>query len=367
MERLANVIHQFAFEGEYLDAEVCTFGHINDTFVLRFQQPENKMGRYILQYINKHVFEEPAEVMANIQAVTSHLRSRIEEAGGDPERETINLVPTQDGKPYYVSPEGDYWRAYYFIEGARTYQSVENPKHFYHAGRAFGQFQKLLSDFPAHSLYETIEQFHDTRKRYSDFLEAVEADRHNRAGDVQREIEFVKARKADTGVIVDLIAAGEIPVRVTHNDTKLDNIMIDDATGEGICVIDLDTVMPGSALYDFGDSIRFGASSAPEDEPDLSKVWLDMELFAEFTKGYLGIAREFLTDTEVDHLAFSAKLLTLECGMRFLTDHLNGDEYFRIHRPNHNLDRARTQFKLVADMEGKMEQLEAMVRAALEE
>lgn len=367
MERLPHVIHQFAFEGVYLDAEVCTFGHINDTFVLRFQQPGNQIRKYVLQYINKHVFEDPAKVMANIQAVTSHLRSRIEEMGGDPYRETINLIPTLNGAPYYLSPEGDYWRAYYYIEGATTYQTVENPKHFYYAGRAFGQFQKLLSDFPADSLHETIEKFHDTRKRYHDFLEAVAADRCDRAKDVQKEIEFVKTRKDDTGVIVDLIAAGEIPLRVTHNDTKLDNIMIDDVTGKGICVIDLDTVMPGSALYDFGDSIRFGASSAPEDEPDLSKVWMDMDLFGEFTKGYLSAAKEFLTDTEIRYLAFSAKLITLECGMRFLTDHLNGDVYFRIHRPNHNLDRARTQFKLVSDMEKKMDQMEAVVQAALEE
>ena len=366
MERLPHVIHQFAFEGVYLDAEVCSFGHINDTFVLRFQQPGNQIRKYILQYINKHVFEDPAKVMANIQAVTSHLRSRIEEMGGDPTGNN-EFGSHCRWRTLLFKSRRDFWRAYDYIEGATTYQTVENPKHFYYAGRAFGQFQKLLSDFPADSLHETIEKFHDTRKRYHDFLEAVALDSCNRAKDVQKEIEFVKARKADTGVIVDLIAAGKIPLRVTHNDTKLDNIMIDDVTGEGICVIDLDTVMPGSALYDFGDSIRFGASSAPEDEPDLSKVWLDMDLFAEFTKGYLSTAKEFLTDAEIHQLAFSAKLITLECGMRFLTDHLNGDLYFRIHRPNHNLDRARTQFKLVSDMEEKMDQMKAVVQAALGE
>ncbi len=303
--------------------------------------------------------------MDNIEAVTRHLRKKVIEKNGDPSREAMRVIPTKEGRSFYRSVRGEYWRAYDFIEGARTYQQVENPLHFYHSGRTFGQFQYLLSDFPAETLHETIERFHDTRKRLGDLLHVIKADPKGRAAGVQREIAFILEREDETGVIVDLLSAGEIPLRVTHNDTKFNNIMIDDETGEGICVLDLDTVMPGSALYDFGDSIRFGASTAKEDESNLDLVSLDLELFTEFTRGYLSMARGFLNQAEVDHLAFSVKLMTLESGIRFLTDYIDGDRYFRVEHPKHNLDRARAQLKLVTDMEEKMSAMKGIIQDIL--
>ncbi len=366
MEKLRNVAQRFQLSGQFAEAHLCQSGHINDTYVVSCRVEDGSQVRYILQRINQNVFKNPEEVMANIQAVTAHLRRKIVENGGDPERETLNLIPTWEGAIYVVE-DGEVWRAYKFIEGAQTYQVVQNPAHFYHAGKAFGRFQQLLRDFPAETLYETIPDFHNTPKRLEIFRRAVEADRCGRLKEVQQEVEFVLSRAEDTKPVEEGIASGSIPVRVAHNDTKFDNILIDDATGEGICVLDLDTVMPGSYLYDFGDAIRFGASTAPEDEQDLRKVNFDIMLFQEFTQGYLSNGVDFMTPAELELLAFSARLITLECGMRFLEDHLNGDRYFRIHRPNHNLDRARTQFKLVADMEAQYDEMRRIVDAAVAE
>ncbi len=366
MEKLQSIAGLFQFSGDFLEAEVCHSGHINDTYVVTYRQSDGSRLRYILQRINSNVFKKPAEVMANIQAVTAHLRKKIAAAGGDPERETLNLILAKAGGSF-VEADGEFWRAYKFIEGAKTYQTVQDPAHFYHAGKAFGRFQLLLQDFPAETLYETIPNFHNTPKRLGDLRRAVEADACGRLAEVQREVDFVFARAEDTKVVVDAIAEGAIPLRVTHNDTKFDNILIDDLTGEGICVLDLDTVMPGSYLYDFGDAIRFGASTAAEDEQDRSKVNFDISLFRQFTEGYLSNDMRFMTPAELENLAFSARLITLECGMRFLEDYLNGDKYFRIHRPQHNLDRARTQFKLVADMEAQFDEMRRIVDAAVME
>lgn len=363
MEALRRIADKFQFEGKFEDAQICQYGHINDTYVVTYRVGGTRK-RYILQKLNTNVFKKPVEVMANIQAVTAHLRRKIIASGGDPERETLNLIPARDGK-VYVEEQDEFWRAYQFIERARTYQTVQDPAHFYHAGKAFGRFQLLLRDFPAETLHETIPDFHNTPKRLQDLRRAVAEDRCGRLAEVQREVDFVFARAEKTKVVVDGIAQGRIPVRVTHNDTKFDNILIDDITGEGICVLDLDTVMPGSYLYDFGDAIRFGASTAPEDEQDLSKVNFDLNLFREFTAGYLSNGVDFITPAEQGLLAFSAILITLECGMRFLEDYLNGDQYFRIHRPGHNLDRARTQFKLVADMEAHYDEMRRIVDAAV--
>jgi Ser/Thr protein kinase RdoA (MazF antagonist) len=299
--------------------------------------------------------------MQNVERVTAHLRKKIVVAGGDPERETLNLVPTMDGGTFCKTDTGEYWRAYIFIKGARTYQMAESLDHVYNVAKAFGRFLKLLDDFPAEQLYETIPDFHNTGKRFRALLAAVERDAKNRAQSVRAEIEFAERRAEETSVLVDLLERRKLPNRVTHNDTKFNNVMIDDETGQGICVIDLDTVMSGLSLYDFGDAVRSGANSADEDEPDLSKVCIDLDIFDRFASGYLDVARDFLTPTEVAHLAFSAKLMTFECGIRFLTDHLNGDVYFKIHRENHNLDRCRTQFKMVRDMENKFERMEEIV------
>ncbi len=348
-----SIIKAFNFKGTYIEAQLYGFGHINDTYAVHFANSDGSLHRYILQRINHNVFKQPEALMGNIEGITKYLRKAIIDASGNPARETLNLVPAYNGKSYYKDDDGNYWRAYIFIEGARTYQVVEKPEHFYKAGKAFGTFQKLLDSYPASTLSETIPNFHNTKKRFEAFVEAVEKDSTGRAKDVRPEIEFALARGAEMGTLVELLESGKLPLRVTHNDTKFNNVMIDDLTGDGICVIDLDTVMPGLSLYDFGDSIRFGANPAAEDEKDLEKVWMDMKLFEEFTRGFLEAAGDSLTEAELDYLPLSARVMTYECGIRFLTDHLNGDTYFKIHREGHNLDRARTQFKLVADMELK--------------
>lgn len=357
----AEVVNQFEFNGEFIHIEPLGQGHINSTYAVYFRRETVPPIRYVLQRINTSILKNPLTLMKNIEGVTNHLRKKIMEAGGNPDRETLTIVKTKDGKLFYEDGDKECWRAYLFIEDATCYQSAEKPGLFYNSAKAFGRFQKLLSDYPAETLSETIEKFHNTVNRYKNFEKAVQEDRMGRAKDVQKEIEFVKARKDDCGIVLDLIEKKEIPLRVTHNDTKLNNIMMDNETNEGICVIDLDTVMPGSVFYDFGDSIRFGASSAAEDETDLSKVYMDINLFKEYVEGFLSEAGETLTKKEYELLAFSAKLLTLECGIRFLTDYLEGDTYFKIHREHHNLDRARTQFKLVANMEEKMEMMNEIV------
>ncbi|MEG1442405.1 MAG: aminoglycoside phosphotransferase family protein, partial [Oscillospiraceae bacterium] len=306
-------------------------GHINDTYVV------NTAKRFILQRINSDVFKRPDQVMSNIKLVTEHLRAKILACGGNPERETLTVIPTVDGKDFYKTEDGEYFRMYAFIEGARTYQIVEEPRHFYNAARAFGRFQKLLADFPATDLYETIPDFHNTPKRLENLKKAIKEDKMGRLSSVKAEVDFALAREKDTPLITDAIADGSVPLRVTHNDTKYNNVMIDDETGDAICVIDLDTVMPGSLLYDYGDSLRFGTNPSDEDERDLSLVYSDLNLFEHFTRGYLEELNDTLTDREVELLPMSAKLMTLECGMRFLTDYLEGDTYFKTHRDGQNL------------------------------
>jgi hypothetical protein len=355
------IVSHFRFEGDFLRAHPHECGHIHDTYAAWFKKGNGVVHRYLLQRINHNVFRSPTGLMQNIERITTHLRNKIITAGGDPERETLNLIPTIEDSTFHRTPDGSYWRAYVFIEGARTYEVVESPEHVYHAGAAFGSFQKLLVDFPAAELHETIPDFHHTRKRLDAFVEALERDIQNRAHTVRPEIEFVEKRVEDTSVLVDLLEQGILPERVTHNDTKFNNVMIDDVTGESVCVIDLDTVMPGLALYDFGDAVRSGANPAAEDERDLSRVAVDLDIFDRFAHGYLDAARDFLTPMEIAYLPFSAKLMTFECGMRFLTDHLNGDVYFKIHRNDHNLDRCRTQFKMVRVMEDKLDQMMRIV------
>ncbi|MFC1923162.1 phosphotransferase enzyme family protein [Chloroflexota bacterium] len=353
-----DIVQHFEFEGDFSSAFSYGTGHINDTYIASFED-NGSTRRYILQRINHHIFLNPEGMMKNIEAVTAHLGRRIETAGGDPQREALTLIPTVEENSYFLTEQGDYWRGYLFINNARTYEVVENLDHVYNAAKAFGNFQNLLSDYPSEKLIETIPYFHNTRKRYQDFIQAVERDEVNRAKSSEPEIEFVLQREKDTSVLIDLLAQGELPERITHNDTKFNNVMIDNETGAGVCVIDLDTVMPGLSLYDFGDAIRSLANSAAEDEQDLSQVQFDSEIYEHYTHGYLDAVGNLLTETEIEYMPFSAILMTLECGMRFLADHLQGDTYFKIHRENHNLDRCRTQFKLVADME---EQFDEMVR-----
>jgi hypothetical protein len=355
---IQDIVRHFEFEGTYKSTEPYGAGHINDTYIAHFQA-SNYPRRYILQRINQNVFLNPEGLMSNIQAVTNHLRNKIIAAGGDPNRETLTLIPTQDGECYIKTDQGDYWRAYVFINDAQTYEVVRNHDHVYNAAKAFGVFQKQLSDFPPNQLFETIPNFHNTRLRFEAFLEAVEKDALNLAKSCETEIRFATERVAETSILVDMLEQGELPERITHNDTKFDNVMIDDETGEGVCVIDLDTVMPGLTLYDFGDSIRSIANPAAEDEQDLGKVLFDSQAFNCFADGFLDAVGGMLIPIEIEQLPFSAILMTMECGMRFLTDHLQGDIYFKTHRRNQNLDRCRTHFKLVQDME---EQYDEMVR-----
>lgn len=346
-------IANFRYEGVLVDERPYGSGHINDTYLLTFDIAEMGQLKVILQRMNREIFKKPVELMENIMNVTSFLRKRIIENGGDPERETLNVIPTVDDKPFFKDSEGEYWRSYKFITDATSFDQVESPDDFYQSAVAFGNFQRLLADYPAETLHETIEGFHDTRARFEVFKKAVADDVCGRAHEVQKEIDFVLAREDVANVFGELLDKKEIPLRVTHNDTKLNNIMIDNKTRKGICVIDLDTVMPGLAMNDFGDSIRFGASTAAEDEQDLSKVSCDMDLFDIYAKGFIEGCGGKLTEREIDLMPMGAKVMTFECGMRFLTDYLQGDTYFKIHRENHNLDRCRTQFKLVEDMEAK--------------
>lgn len=360
--QIKEAIANFKYEGRLVDRRPYGSGHINDTFLLTFEIEEMGRLKVILQRMNREIFKNPVELMENVVGVTSFLRERIMEHGGDPDRETLNPIPAKDGKPYFVDSKGEYWRSYIFITDATSFDQVEKPEDFYESAVAFGNFQRLLADYPAETLHETIKGFHDTKARFQVFKEAVEKDVCGRAAEVQNEIRFVLSHEDVANVFGDLLEKGEIPLRVTHNDTKLNNIMIDNRTGKGICVIDLDTVMPGLAMNDFGDSIRFGASTAAEDEKDLSKVSCSMDLFEQYVKGFLEGCGGSLTAKEVELLPMGAKVMTFECGMRFLTDYLEGDHYFKIHREGHNLDRCRTQFKLVQDMEQKWDTMMDIVR-----
>ena len=358
--KMKEAIEAIGFEGSYHSHERYGSGHINDTFIVYFDQGEKRV-RYILQRMNHEIFKNPEQLMSNICQVTEFLKKKIAENNGDISRETMNVIYTRSGEPYYKDSIGSYWRGYRFIEDAICYEAVQKPEDFYESAVAFGHFQHLLAKYDASTLYETIKDFHNTPLRYKTFLNAVEEDVLDRVKNVKPEIEFLQKREADMRACTDLLEKGELPLRVTHNDTKLNNIMMDKKTGKGICVIDLDTVMPGLAINDFGDSIRFGANTAQEDERDVSKVSLNLDLFELYTKGFLKGCDGSLTKKEIEMLPMGAKLMTLECGMRFLTDYLQGDIYFRIHREEHNLDRCRTQLALVADMEHKWESMKQIV------
>ncbi len=350
------IANKFALEGVAVKAENYGCGHINDTF----RVTTDGGNEYILQRINTTVFTNPEALMSNIVAVTEFLKKKIIAAGGDPTRETLSVILTKNGENHYKYNDSA-WRVYTFIDDAVTLQTCETSDEFYASACAFGHFQKLLADFPAHTLFESIPDFHNTKKRYLAFEEAVEKDISGRAKDVKGEIEFVRSRREFAATLVDLLEKGELPLRVTHNDTKLNNVMLTKEM-KPLAVIDLDTVMPGLSVNDFGDSIRFGATKAAEDEKDLSKVIFETELFECYAKGFLEECGALITEKEKEMLPVGAMMMTFECGMRFLTDHLNGDTYFKIHRENHNLDRCRTQFKLLEQMEEKKNELLAIVR-----
>ena len=355
------IASKFQMEGEV--AEIIPFGsgHINDTFRITCSLEGGGSKKYILQKMNDSIFKNPKQLMENVMNVTAFLRKKIIAANGDPDRETLNVIPTKDGENYLDCGD-ECWRMYIFIENAFCYDEVKTKEDFYYSAVAFGNFQRMLSDYPAETLHETIVNFHNTVSRFADFKKAVEEDVCGRAKEVEAEIKFIMEREQVAHIICDALEEKRIPLRVTHNDTKLNNIMIDNKTGKGICVIDLDTVMPGLAMNDFGDSIRFGASTAAEDEQDLSKVSCSMELFEQYAKGFIEGCGGKLTHREIELMPMGAKTMTFECGMRFLTDYLQGDTYFKIHREHQNLDRCRTQLKLVEDMEKKWYTMQEIIK-----
>ena len=348
-----------AFErgGNIISVNQITAGLINATYLVETDKNE----KYILQKINTFVFKNPDELMENIVGVTKHITKRIKEAGGDYKRENLNFLPCNSGEYYFRDENDGAWRLYIYVDDAQTYNKPKDFNAFRDAGRAFGRFMKLLDGYPAETLHETIKNFHYTPARYENFLKAVNADIKGRKALCEDEIQFVIDREADTHKLTDLIKEGVLPLRVTHNDTKLNNVLFDMKTDKGICVIDLDTIMPGLSLYDFGDSIRSGANKGAEDESDLSKVGIDISLFEVYVDGFLSETAESLNDAEIDNLAYGAKIMTFECGIRFLTDYLEGDVYFRTTHAEHNIVRARNQFKLVADMETHMDEMNAIV------
>lgn len=351
------VARHFEIDGAFLHAERYGSGHINDTYCAAFEKADAPF-RIIFQRINHHVFKNPVALMENIERVTMYLALQVA-ADPDRSRRTLTLIPARDGRSWFLDPEGNYWRAYRFIANARTYDAPESPQQTFQAARAFGRFQQQLAELPAPRLHDTIPDFHHTPKRFAALEQAIASDLAGRAILAKPEIDFALAHREIVGVLLD----AKLPERVTHNDTKLNNVMLDDVTGEGICVIDLDTVMPGLALYDFGDMVRTSTSPTREDETDLSRVAMQFALFEALVRGYLSTAGGFLTPAEKQYLAFSGKLITFEIGIRFLTDFLSGDTYFKVHRQGHNLDRCRTQFKLVESIEQQEERMNRLVES----
>ncbi len=358
-KEIIELAKHFSIEGELIDFSVYTDGHINSTYRATFENGD-KIEKYIVQGINTHVFKNPDELMDNIVNVTQYLKAKIEESGKDSSRECLEFLQADTGK-YYLYHSDKCWRIYRFIDKSYTINYIKNRSFFESAGKAFGRFQRNLSGYPMETLHETIKDFHNTPKRVETLEASVAADVKGRAKEVEKEIKFALDRKEDAKVLLDLYEQGLIPLRVTHNDTKLNNVLFDEETNKAICVIDLDTIMPGFSLYDFGDAIRFGGNTTKEDDADLENVNISVELFKSYARGFLSTCAKALTKAEVEHLAFSAKLMTYECGVRFLTDYLDGDVYFRTEYPGHNLVRARNQFKLVEEIENNLDKMNKIV------
>jgi hypothetical protein len=351
------IASQFQIDGGFVGAITYGSGHINNSYCVTFDQA-GRPARYLLQRINHGIFKDPIALMENIQRVTSHLASKVSGEPNCSER-VLTLIPGHDGKVWYADEDGNYWRTYRFIENAHTYDAVESTDQAFQAAKAFGQFQKLLVDLPAPRLHDTIKDFHHTPKRFMALEQAIASDVTGRAVLAKPEIEFAFAHRSTASILFD----ANLPERITHNDTKFNNVMLDDVTGEAICVIDLDTVMPGLALHDFGDMVRTATSPAKEDEQDLSKVTMQFSMFEAIVRGYLASAGDFLTKAERQHLVVSGKLMTFEQGVRFLTDYLQGDPYYKVSRDEHNLDRCRTQFKLLESIEQQEERMDRLVQS----
>lgn len=348
-----SLFSQFPFDGKFVGAEPINEGLINTTLAAEFEN-----GKYIVQKINTNVFKNPDELMSNVFDVTAFLDSAISQSGADPQRGTLHFLKTKDGKPYYKDEKGDCWRSYKYIDNCYTLSGRCSGDEIFEAARAFGNFQAMLSTFHGAGLYETIKDFHHTPKRYDALEAAVSADPVGRVSSVSSELNFFKSRKNELGIVTQMLESGELPTRVTHNDTKINNVLFDNSTNKAICVIDLDTIMPGSLLYDFGDGVRTCAALANEDEPRSEKMGIDLDIYKEYVSGYLTGADKKLTAKEIELLPFSVKLMTLEVAIRFLTDYINGDTYFKTNYSDHNLVRTRAQIALINDIEKKFSQMQ---------
>ncbi|MHC4356414.1 MAG: phosphotransferase enzyme family protein [Planctomycetota bacterium] len=353
---IKSVVGHFRLRGRLAGCAPVNRGHINETYILTAGDG-GRAAQYVLQRINSAVFKDPASMMTNIIRVTEHIAGKMQDIDPALASRQLSVIGTNDGKGCYEDAEGNFWRVYNFIEGAVTRDALECAEHAHESARMFGWFQRMLIDLPGPALHETIADFHNTPIRLEAFREVLDADALNRAGDAKREIEFLLENSDLCSVLLDLAGNGEVPERIAHNDAKINNVMLDEKTDKGVCVIDLDTVMPGLSLYDFGDMVRTATCSAAEDERDLSKVAVDMSMFEALVRGYAAEAGRFLTSAEKKSLVSAGKLITFEQFMRFLTDYLAGDTYYKISRDRHNLDRSGTQMKLV---ESIIEQEEAM-------
>jgi len=353
-------MRKFNVTGVVIDCEPVIAGLCNRTFRVTVEDGGRQL--YILQAINKNIFKNPELVMENIVDVTEHLRKKVIAEGGDPSREVLHVIEAVSGKPFHIDGDGDYWRLYNNIGGATAYNAVETETHMYNAGEAFGRFQMRLADYPIGTLHDTIPDFHNTRVRLDDFFAAVKTDKNGRVADLSSEIAFFRDRYDEACRLSDMQKSGELPTRVTHNDTKFNNVLIDDATGRVLCVIDLDTVMPGLSVYDFGDAVRFAASTAAEDEPDTGKVGINLRMYEQFAAGFVGATTGFLTDAELLCCPLGAKTIAIELASRFLKDYIEGDWYFTTTRPNHNLERARAQIALALDMERHFDEMVEIVK-----
>ncbi len=363
---IKHIIKQFAYEGSYISATEMTSGNINSTYKLAYRMADGSQKRYVLQKINTIAFKDPVVLMTNIQLVSNHITAAMARKKLDYDRHTLEFVQSKQGGYLYKTANGEFWRSYIYIEDVTAYDSIEEPRHFYEAGRGFGEFQRYLCDFPADKLTATIPDFHNTTKRFYDFVAAVASDKAGRVRSLEREIDFFFDRRKMMNRIIALMESGKIPERVTHNDTKLNNVLIDNETGKAVCVIDLDTVMPGSILYDYGDAIRYGASTAAEDESDTSVISVDMNLFKLFTDGFVSEIAHTITDEEIKNLPLGVLVITCELAMRFLTDYINGDEYFKVKYPEHNLVRAHAQMKLLEEFESRYDEMNEYVLGLLD-
>ncbi len=361
LDQITNAINNFRLKGEVRGCIPYGNGHINDTFMVVCNDEDGKEYKYVLQAVNNNVFKEPIKVMQNIERVTEYLKGMTDDS-----REVLSLVKTYNDTTYYKDKNGYFWRMYDFVTDAVCLDRP-NMQEFYECAVAFGKFQRMLSDFPADELFETIPDFHNTPKRYENFRKAVENNLSGRRDNVEAEIKFVDDRKDFYSVLIDSNKEGRLPLRVSHNDTKSNNVMLDSKNHKALCVIDLDTIMPGFSVTDFGDAVRFGASTAAEDEKDLRLVNFDLEKFEAYVKGFIDGCAGQLPEEEIMLLPEGAKMMTVECGMRFLTDYLDGDTYFKTVYSQHNLDRCRTQFKLVEDMEKNWDKMKEIVKKCCEE